>query len=85
MTLEQIDVLYEEFKRAELEAKRAKRANGYRLQPLYKCCRTCSHSSKASSEDDRKCVLLANDRWDVNTVEDMAVCYKYWGQSEVAI
>lgn len=82
MTLEQIDDKYADLKMAELAVKKAKKENRYRLQPLYRCCRTCSHS-RASIYEGRKCALLANDKWwTVNNVEDMAICNKYKGQSE---
>ena len=74
---------YNDFLKAQDEAKEALKQNGYRQQKI-ECCATCKHSFQPTIEDERTCTLIQIEHsgWCVGEVEDLAVCDKYEPQEE---
>lgn len=73
---EKPDKEYASMQRAQRDAIKKLKQNGYR-QANVAVCLNCKHSGQMSIEDVLTCSLLSNIEWTVNTVDGLHVCNKY--------
>lgn len=75
-TDEEIDRDVKDLERAERRAKKTLKAMGYHHLKDIQCCATCDHSY-LNIEDSRRCDRVTDDRWQVDAVDDLAICGRW--------